>query len=35
IANLQRIIDTVDISADNVTLTETLEQAQVAIDSNI
>ena len=35
IANLQRIIDTVDISADNVSLTETLEQAQVAIDSNI
>jgi hypothetical protein len=35
IANLQRIIDTVDISADNVTLTETLESAQVAIESNI
>jgi len=35
IANLQRIIDTVDISADNVSLTETLEQAQIAIDSNI
>ncbi len=35
IANLQRIIDTVDISADNVALTETLEQAQVAIDTNI
>ena len=35
IANLQRIIDTVDISADNVALTETLEQAQIAIDSNI
>ncbi len=35
IANLQRIIDTVDISADNVHLTETLEQAQVAIDTNI
>ena len=35
IANLQRIIDTVDISADNVSLTETLEQAKVAIDSNI
>ena len=35
IANLQRIIDTVDISADNVALTETLEQAQVAIDANI
>ena len=35
IANLQRIIDTVDISADNVVLTETLEQAQVAIETNI
>ncbi|MFX0172362.1 MAG: Snf7 family protein [Candidatus Hodarchaeota archaeon] len=35
IANLQRTIDTLDISADNVALTETLEQAQVAIDSNI
>jgi len=35
IANLQRIIDTVDISADNVALTGTLEQAQVAIESNI
>ncbi len=35
IANLQRIIETVDISADNVSLTETLEQAQTAIDSNI
>ena len=35
IANLQRIIDTVDVSADNVTLTETLAQAQTAIDSNV
>ncbi len=35
VANLQRIIDTVDISADNVALTETLESAQTAIDSNI
>lgn len=35
IANLQRTIDTLDISADNVTLTETLASAQVAIDSNI
>jgi hypothetical protein len=35
IANLQRTIDTLDISADNVTLTDTLAQAQVAIDSNI
>jgi len=35
IANLQRIIDTVDVSADNVVLTETLEQAQVAIETNI
>lgn len=35
IANLQRTIDTLDISADNVALTETLEQAQVAIDGNI
>lgn len=35
IANLQRIIDTVDISADNVALTKTLEQAQVSIESNI
>ncbi|MHA1443617.1 MAG: Snf7 family protein, partial [Candidatus Hodarchaeales archaeon] len=35
IANLQRIIETVDTSADNVSLTETLEQAQIAIDSNI
>ncbi len=35
IANLQRIIDTLDVSADNVALTETLAQAQIAIDSNI
>jgi hypothetical protein len=35
IANLQRIIDTLDVSADNVTLTETLAQAQVAIDANV
>ncbi|MFW9855469.1 MAG: Snf7 family protein [Candidatus Thorarchaeota archaeon] len=35
IANLQRTIDTLDISADNVTLTETLASAQTAIDSNI
>ncbi len=35
IANLQRTIDTLDVSADNVTLTETLSQAQVAIDSNV
>ncbi len=35
IANLQRTIETLDISADNVTLTETLSQAQTAIDSNI
>ncbi|PWI48660.1 hypothetical protein CEE45_05465 [Candidatus Heimdallarchaeota archaeon B3_Heim] len=35
IANLQRIIETLDISADNVTLTETLAQAQIAIDSNV
>ena len=35
IANLQRTIDTLDISADNVTLTETLSQAQIAIDSNV
>ena len=35
IANLQRTIDTLDISADNVTLTETLSQAQIAIDGNI
>ena len=35
IANLQRTIETLDISADNVTLTETLAQAQSAIDTNI
>ena len=35
IANLQRTIDTLDVSADNVTLTETLGEAQVAIDRNI
>ncbi len=35
IANLQRTIDTLDVSADNVTLTETLAQAQVAIESNV
>lgn len=35
IANLQRTIDTLDVSADNVTLTETLAQAQIAIDTNI
>ncbi|MFX0085699.1 MAG: Snf7 family protein [Candidatus Hodarchaeota archaeon] len=35
IANLQRTIDTLDVSADNVTLTETLAQAQIAIDSNV
>jgi hypothetical protein len=35
IANLQRTIDTLDISADNVALTETLAQAQVAIEGNI
>ncbi len=35
IANLQRTIETLDISADNVTLTETLAQAQTAIDGNI
>ncbi|MFX0015542.1 MAG: Snf7 family protein [Promethearchaeota archaeon] len=35
IANLQRTIDTLDVSADNVTLTETLASAQLAIDSNI
>ena len=35
IANLQRTIDTLDISAENVTLTETLSQAQIAIDSNV
>jgi NurA-like 5'-3' nuclease len=35
IANLQRTIDTLDISADNVTLTETLAEAQKAIETNI
>jgi hypothetical protein len=35
IANLQRTIETLDISADNVTLTETLAQAQTAIDGNV
>ena len=35
IANLQRTIDTLDISADNVTLTETLAKAQRAIETNI
>ncbi len=35
IANLQRTIDTLDVSADNVSLTDTLAQAQVAIDANI
>ncbi len=35
IANLQRTIDTLDVSADNVTLTETLASAQVAIETNI
>jgi len=35
IANLQRTIDTLDISADNVALTETLAEASTAIDSNI
>ncbi len=35
IANLQRTIDTLDVSADNVTLTETLEQAQSAIETNV
>jgi hypothetical protein len=35
IANLQRTIDTLDVSADNVTLTDTLSQAQVAIDANV
>jgi hypothetical protein len=35
IANLQRTIDTLDISADNVNLTDTLASAQIAIDSNI
>ncbi len=35
IANLQRTIDTLDISADNVTLTDTLASAQTAIDTNI
>lgn len=35
IANLQRTIDTLDVSADNVTLTETLSQAQIAIDANV
>lgn len=35
IANLQRTIDTLDVSADNVTLTETLASAQTAIDVNI
>ncbi len=35
IANLQRTIDTLDISADNVTLTETLASAQTAIDANV
>jgi hypothetical protein len=35
IANLQRTIDTLDISADNVTLTDTLAQAQVSIDANV
>lgn len=35
IANLQRTIDTLDISGDNVTLTETLASAQTAIDINI
>ncbi len=35
IANLQRTIDTLDISADNVSLTETLASAQTAIDTNI
>ncbi len=35
IANLQRTIDTLDISADNVTLTDTLSHAQTAIDANV
>ncbi|MFX0122185.1 MAG: Snf7 family protein [Candidatus Hodarchaeota archaeon] len=35
IANLQRTIDTLDVSADNVALTETLASAQTAIDANI
>lgn len=35
IANLQRTIDTLDVSADNVALTDTLAQAQTAIDLNI
>ncbi len=35
IANLQRTIDTLDISADNVALTETLASAQTAIDANV
>jgi hypothetical protein len=35
IANLQRTIDTLDVSADNVTLTETLASAQTAIEANI
>ncbi|MHA2202736.1 MAG: Snf7 family protein [Candidatus Hodarchaeales archaeon] len=35
IANLQRTIDTLDVSADNVTLTETLASAQTAIETNI
>ncbi len=35
IANLQRTIDTLDVSADNVSLTQTLGEAQVAIDQNI
>ncbi len=35
IATLQRTIDTLDISADNVALTETLASAQIAIDANV
>ncbi|UCE13429.1 MAG: Snf7 family protein [Candidatus Heimdallarchaeota archaeon] len=35
IANLQRTIDTLDVSADNVALTDTLASAQTAIDANI
>ena len=35
ISNLQRTIDTLDISADNVTLTQTLSEAQTSIESNI
>ncbi|WP_455141237.1 Snf7 family protein [Candidatus Hodarchaeum mangrovi] len=35
ISNLQRTIDTLDISADNVTLTQTLSDAQTSIDANI